>query len=69
MRKRRQLLRIARMLLALLFLPAIAISAEVPRTLDELWAVFPALDQTTPLESEVLIRKSLVQEKADQRPG
>ena len=40
--------------LALPFLETFAQAADIPRTLDELWAGFADLDRTTPLETEVL---------------
>jgi dienelactone hydrolase len=41
-------------LLAALLLAPLAAQAQIPQTLDELWADFPQLDQVTPLETEVL---------------
>ena len=40
--------------LALPFLETFAQTADIPRTLDELWAGFPELDRATPLATEVL---------------
>ena len=40
--------------LALPFLRSLARAADIPLTLDELWAGFPELDRTSPLETEVL---------------
>ena len=41
-------------LLAALLLAPLAAQAQVPQSLDELWADFPRLDQLTPLETEIL---------------
>jgi hypothetical protein len=54
MTTRRHFLRSSTALFALLSFHAFTFAADVPRTLDELWADFPTLDKTTPLESEVL---------------
>jgi hypothetical protein len=51
---RRHFLCLVPTLLGSLALPTFADAVEVPRTLDELWAGFAKLDQTTPLATEVL---------------
>ena len=51
---RRHFLRLTGATFALPLLDSFAIDADVPQTLDQLWADFAALDKDTPLETEVL---------------
>ncbi len=51
---RRHFLRVTGATFALPLLDSFALAADIPQTLDQLWADFAALDKDTPLETEVL---------------